>query len=393
MGAEVCAAAVEVDGVLAAVADSFDYLLYVSPSNSEEVWQWFSATSYADEPRFRYREVDLDVDGLRRRLEGVRIDAIEDVAVARLLEGKRSELLHHLGLLTERGTSAFLERSIALSGVVEEELAALAEEILTWAQGTAGTEGSASSHGSTVSSQIFAERAEEEIRAYRRQDPSFTASVELRDDINALMVSGDLLLVPEQRRVPQERVEALIHHEVGTHLLTWWNGHVQPLRMLAAGLGGYQETQEGLGVLAELLSGGMAPTRLRELAARVIAARSVIDGATFRETFAHLHDDRGLPARGSFDLADRVHRGGGLVKDAAYLRGLVRLIGHLQHGGHLEPLLVGKFDLDDLADVEALLDRGVLVEPRVRPRWLAEEGELRLARLRAAPDALTVLLG
>jgi hypothetical protein len=47
-------------------------------------------------------------------------------------------------------------------------------------------------------------------------------------------------------------------------------------------------------------------------------------------------------------------------------------------------LLVGKLALDHIPLVQDLLDRGVLVEPWVRPRWLDVPGaQERLDRLRA----------
>jgi uncharacterized protein (TIGR02421 family) len=386
MGAEVSAAARKADAQLTEIAGAFDYLLYVSPINSDAAWQEFAAAGFDEEPRHVYREVDLDLEGLRRRLAAVDLEAVEDPAIARLLEGKREELRGYLDLIADRGTPKFLQHSLALSGTVGDALALLADEVLRWAQ--AGED----DPEPTVSAGAFAARAEEEIRAYRRQDAALSASVHLRHDIVALMVSRDQLLVPETRRLAPARVEPLIHHEVGTHLLTWWNGHVQPLRMLADGLGGFTETQEGLGVLAELLWGGLTPNRLGELAARVIAARSVIDGATFRETFGDLHEARGLAAARAFDLAERVHRGGGLVKDAGYLRGLQRLVVYLQQGGDLDPLLVGKPALDDVDDIAALLERGILEPPRLRPHWLDGPGAERLDALRAAPDVAAVVL-
>jgi uncharacterized protein (TIGR02421 family) len=387
MPVPLASAAVEADATLAEVAASFDYLLYVSPRNSHDAWRRFSAASTRQPPRFTYRDVDVDVVGLRRRLEAVPIDAVEDPAIARLLAGKRDELLHYLGLLDERGTAAFLRRSIALSGGVDDDLLTVAEELLE------ATADDPEDPESTVTAVDFAARAEAELRAYRAQDATLRAGVQVRDDVGSLMVTGNQLLVPADRRLSPGRVEALIHHEVGVHILTWWNGDAQPLRMLADGLGGYLEAQEALGVLAELLSDGLSVARLRVLAARVVAARSVIDGATFLETYADLHDGRGLPAEGAFDLAERVHRGGGLVKDAVYLRGLVRLIDLLQEGLDLDLLLVGKPSLDDLGDIAALLARGVLHPPRVRPRWLDGAGRRRLAAVRAAPDVTSALLG
>lgn len=385
MGAAVSPGAIAADAVLAGVAEAVDYLLYVQPTNSEAAWHELVASDFRDEPRFTYREIDVDVDGLSRQLDDMAMDAVEDPLVRVLLERRRQELAHHLGLLRERGTSGFLHHSVAVSGRVDDELAKLAEAVLDRSLLVE------SEPAALVTPEAFVERAEDELRAYREQDPSLTGTVQIRSDIVALMVSGDQVLVPDHRRLPAPRVEPLIHHEIGVHVLTCWNGRAQPLRVFAEGLGGFLEAQEGLGVLAELLCGGLTPGRLAVLAARVLAARSVLNGAGFLDTFDDLRD-RGLPAQTTYGVTLRVHAGGGLVKDAAYLRGMVRLIAYLQNGGDLDLLLVGKPGLDDLDDVAALLERGMVVPPRVRPHWLDGAGAERLDRLCAAPDVASVLL-
>ncbi len=85
-----------------------------------------------------------------------------------------------------------------------------------------------------------------------------------------LMVSGDQLLIGGRTRIPRRRVEALLQHEIGTHLITRYNGHHQPFRQLEVGLAGYDGFQEGLAVLAEYLVGGLSRFRMRVLAARVV---------------------------------------------------------------------------------------------------------------------------
>jgi hypothetical protein len=71
------------------------------------------------------------------------------------------------------------------------------------------------------------------------------------------------------------------------------------------------------------------------------------------------------------------------VKDAIYLRGIARLLDALAEGTSLDVLFVGKLALDHVPLVQDLLDRQVLHEPWVRPRWLDVPGaQERLARLR-----------
>ena len=116
----------------------------------------------------------------------------------------------------------------------------------------------------------------------------------------------------------------------------------------------YDELQEGLAVFAEYLVAGLTEERLRTLAGRVVAARAVSDGSEFIETFRLLTDEYGITTRGAFQIAARVHRGGGFVKDAVYLRGLRRVVEYLGDGGRLDTLLVGKIAADHAPVVEEL---------------------------------------
>ena len=79
---------------------------------------------------------------------------------------------------------------------------------------------------------------------------------------------------------------ALLQHEIGTHVLTYYNGKGQPFRQLYAGLSGYEALQEGIAVLSEYLVGGLCGNRLRLLAARVVAVRAMLDGIRLRGVFS-----------------------------------------------------------------------------------------------------------
>ena len=132
----------------------------------------------------------------------------------------------------------------------------------------------------------------------------------------------------------------------------------QPLTLLTVGLPGYDETQEGLAVLAEYLTGGLDPRRLRVLAARVVAVDKMLDGEGFLEIFESLRGDYSIPSRTAWSIATRVVVGGGSAKDAIYLRGISRILDALGEGSTLDPLLVGKLALDHIPLVQDLLDRG-----------------------------------
>jgi len=235
-----------------------------------------------------------------------------------------------------------------------------------------------------VDAESFAKYAEKEIEYYKRIYPEIDSRVEVRDDIVAgAMVSGGDFLISKSARFPKNRVEALLNHEIGTHILTYINGTAQPLMQLHTGLSGYDEMQEGIAVLSEYLCGGISRARLRVLAARVVAVDMLCAGACFPEVFSALSQKYGFGERSAFTITTRVFRGGGLTKDAVYLRGLVGIIDYLHGDGPIEPLFIGKIAAEHIPLVEELQWRGILKPPPLWPRWLErDDAKARLREIR-----------
>jgi uncharacterized protein (TIGR02421 family) len=368
----------QADVDLAEIELSFDPLLDVTPVNSAEAWQEFCASGQERAPALRYRMLAVDPELVKRRLYDLRLERLEDPVLALLLRDKRREVDRQLCLLEERDGPRFLPASIQLYGAAEDALFAEAESILA----TIPPRGPVARP--LVDGAALAARARAELDHYQELHGPLEVTVHMRDDIPGLVVSHGNLLVPERLAVSARRVEALIQHEVGTHVVTYVNGRSQPLRLLAAGLAGYEALQEGLAMFAEYLAGGFDAARLRIIAARVVAVRRLIEGATFPAVVAELSQRHGVPLRAAFGLAVRVFRGGGLTRDAIYLRGLLQLLAYLAGGGALEPLLVGKIAVEQVPLVEELVRRQVLRPASLRPRWLDAAGaQARLARARA----------
>ncbi len=372
----------EADRALAEIGAAFDFLLLVSPVNEGEAWQRFRATGFDEPPELRYRLLPMDPDLVKRRLYAIELEKIDDPALAFLLRDRRDELDRKLSMLGERGTPEFLYSSTRLYGPVDDDLHTAAESLLATVAPPAPVPS-----GAAVSAADFVAAAEAEFGIYRELDGSFGAEAQIRPDLSGVMVSGHTLLVDERLHLDPARVDALLQHEVGTHLLTCHNGTAQPLRQLARGLAGYDELQEGLGVFAEYLAGGVTPGRVRVLAARVVAARAVERGADFMETFRALRE-RALDPECAFDVAARVHHSGGFTRDAIYLRGLTRLLGYLAGGGELELLYSGKIGFRQLDAVLELRDRGILRPPALLPRVLGRPQTAR--RLELARSGLDV---
>ncbi len=357
----------DVDRRLAAVSESFRLIPLVTPVNQETAWKQFRRSRYDRPPQFAYRQVPVEPELLKRRLYAIPVERVEDPVMLHIFMEKQIELDRKITLLVDRETRRFKYGSLQIYPPVEDRLLRNAEGIIeTTAPHTSPPE------RGFMAADEFALRARHEIDYYRRKNPEadFDAAVEIRDDFNGLMVSGETLHVGRHVKIPLSRVDAALNHEVGTHLLTWFNGRSQPFHQLYSGLAGYDELQEGLAVAGEFLGGGLTASRMRILAARVIAVHLMTDGAEFIETFRILVETYRLGRKTAFRTAMRAYRGGGLSKDAVYLRGFCHLIDYLAAGGDTDMLFAGKIHTEHVAVIHELLRRKILEPPPFRPRYM-----------------------
>ena len=118
----------------------------------------------------------------------------------------------------------------------------------------------------------------------------------------------------------------------------------------------------------------------------------MLEGAGFVETFRLLNKDHGFSDTSAFSVALRVHRGGGLAKDAIYLRGLLEILSHLKSGGSLDPFWLGKIAAGHFAVMQELSTRGLIKSARLEPQFLSIKGaDTRLDRLRAGLTPIDLL--
>jgi uncharacterized protein (TIGR02421 family) len=379
----------EIDRQLAEIDRSFDLLLQATPVNAESAWREFYRSRFEKPPVFYYRPLSVDPALLKRQLYLIPVERIEDPTLSYLFRQKQEELDRQITLVSDVDTPRFLQESLQVYGGVSDWLLEHAQELLDRVPTRSG-EGS--KRGQLTATE-FAQRAQEELGYYQQRRSDFAAKVAVRDDMYAgLMVSGDQLLIGGRTRISPKRVDALLQHEVGTHLVTRYNGHHQPFRQLEVGLAGYDGLQEGLAVLAEYLVGGLSRFRMRILAARVVGSHMMLGGASFVDTFRALDRDFEFSQRTAYTIAMRLYRGGGLTKDAVYLRGLLQILRYLREGGEFEPLLVGKVASAHLPFITELSMREIIKPPALRPRYLESSSARRkIERLRTGMKVLDLL--
>jgi len=176
-------------------------------------------------------------------------------------------------------------------------------------------------------------------------------------------------------------LDQLLFHEAHVHAATMLNGRKQPnLKLLALGSPRTTRTQEGIAVLAELLTLSLDVSRLRRLALRVKAIACVLEGADFIETF-RLFVDAGQSDEESYQSTVRCFRGGDVrgrvafTKDSVYLKGMLEVYAFLMTCVHenrpefANALFAGRLTLGDVVELAPYAETGFIVPPRYVPHW------------------------
>ena len=140
-------------------------------------------------------------------------------------------------------------------------------------------------------------------------------------------------------------------------MVTTMNGLLHPLKIFSHGLPNNVETQEGLAVFSEYMSGSLTIKRLQKLAYRVIAVDSLAKGYSFSKTFRLLHNTYDLDKETAFYITLRVHRGGGFTKDYLYLTGLKKILDFYNDSQDMGLMLTGKVSLEYMDQIKYLIQK------------------------------------
>lgn len=191
--------------------------------------------------------------------------------------------------------------------------------------------------------------------------------VRVEPRLAAAAATGDKLIFLAQRPFGVREAVRIAVHEVLAHLTAAANGRSQPLRLLELGTAGSFSDQEGVALHLEWESGYFDGRRLRILAARVVATDRMHAGASFGEVARELVRDEGFTVSDAVAIAERAFRGGGVARDAGYLRGLVCVRNALQTGAAtLDELRIGRVGLRDIPTLRMLQKDGAVRAPQFK---------------------------
>ena len=330
----------EIDANLDRLVRRIELLSYVNPLNIEKEKQRFFASKFKEEPVFKYPKLKFDPYKLHRLFFSQRLERIKDEEIKQLY----TEIVYHYANMVQcietigKGKE-FYYNSLRVYGTPTEKDVQNARFILHYED----------EPPSTDMEKVF---SPEEAKAYfedfaRQYD--FPLNIYFTTNLSAeAMVSNarQALLIKRNTTFSKNQLLTLANHEIGVHLVTTFNGLLQPLKIFSHGFPKNVETQEGLSVFSEYMSGALTLRRLKELSYRVLASDSLIKGYSFADTFDLIHGTYKLNRNDAFTITLRAHRGGGFTKDRLYLSGLKKIYRRYKKGESMDRLLTGKVSLD-----------------------------------------------
>ncbi|NER13416.1 DUF1704 domain-containing protein [Leptobacterium flavescens] len=343
----------EIDANLNRLIKKIELLAYVNPLNIEKQKQRFFASKYTEDPQFKYPKLKFDPYKLHRLFYSQRLERIEDEEIRCFFQDIiyfYSNMIQCIETIGEG--KEFYYNSLRVYGTPREKDVQNAQFILHMEDEPLGED-------------MMKTRTAEDARDYFVDFVDrygFPLNIKFSNNIAAeAMVSNSTqsLLIKKNCMFSQNQLKTLANHEIGVHLVTTYNGLSQPLKIFSNGFPKNVETQEGLAVFSEYMSGALTLKRLKELAYRVIAVDSLIKGYSFSDTFNLIHGQYKLNRDDAFTITMRVHRGGGFTKDHLYLTGLKKVYDYFHSGQDLSKLLTGKVTLEHKNIIERLQKLGL----------------------------------
>ncbi|MBP9820061.1 DUF1704 domain-containing protein [Candidatus Woesebacteria bacterium] len=219
--------------------------------------------------------------------------------------------------------------------------------------------------GSVVSQPLVAKQIDQFLRLHnleQKYDVTFSSSYISKASVTATHLK---LRLPINYR--EQTLQAMLYHEVGTHIIRRVNYEVQPWfkKKKNFGFSEYLQTEEGLATLHARLPlsyKGAAAQALHYLAISIAQQDSFLAVWHALEPFVHLPDRRwALAVRAKRGMQD-TSQPGGYTKDLLYLEGMLEVWHWLaEREFDVTPLYFGKLAIQDV-------DKALQLNPHFQPQ-------------------------
>ena len=346
-------AVLDIDANINRLVRKIELLSYVNPLNIAKARKEFFASKFTENPSFKYPKIDFNPYKLQRLFFSQRLERIKDERIQKVYEDiiyEYSGLIQCIETIGEG--DKFYYNCLRSFGTPNEKDVKNAEFILHFDDDP---------EDETMIPHYNTAEAVEYFKEFSKLfDFEYHIKTSNKMSASAMVLNNQKTMVLRKNNLySQNELETLANHEIGVHLVTTFNGLNHPLKIFSHGFPKNVETQEGLAVFSEYMSGCLTLKRIKELSYRVIAIDSLSKGYDFAGTFDVLYSQFKLDKKTAFNITLRAHRGGGFTKDYLYLTGLKKIYKHYKQDKSLDNLLTGKVSLKYLAEIEHLQELGL----------------------------------
>ncbi len=181
-----------------------------------------------------------------------------------------------------------------------------------------------------------------------------------------LLIRHDAIFTPKG-------IDALIAHEIETHVLCQENALHQPYNILQKGTAGYLATQEGLASYNQNRIYTPDDHSYYSGSFNILGLQFALEHS-FTETRDYLMEELGYGKKMALRKAMMYKRGlqdtsvpGAITKSIVYFKGLRSIEEFVEQGSDLARLYIGRITLQDLEIIEQLPK---LEKPLLLPNWL-----------------------
>ena len=248
----------EIDGRIDELVKKIELLNYVNPINIEEEKIKFFNSKYLTDPKFKYPKRDFDKFQLHKEFFKLSVNEIEDEILRDFYE---DIIYFYSGLIqcieTIGKGKRFYYNSLRSFGTPTENDVDNAKFILHF---------DSEDENSAIFQPKYSAAASEVFFKNYSKSYDFSYQIKHSSTISAIAMvsnSNQTLILNENHTFSENEINVLTNHEIGVHMVTTMNGKLHPLNIFSHGFPNNEETQEGLAVFSEYMSGNLTIKRLK----------------------------------------------------------------------------------------------------------------------------------
>ncbi len=341
-----------IDHKICEIDKAIKLLVYINPRNLAEQKNIFvNHTSYS--PRFIYKKCELDFNLLKTELK--RIPQVNH-ALYPLYKKKIEELEWKLNLLQSLDSLDLGVYSKKVFGKVDRKIYQSALKFIKENK----------KYNKPDNSDIFNTKDSIEVlrNFLEKHNLGFWDIKILEDSVADIQVTKkEKILIKNGAKFQKNRLEALLVHEIGTHVFRFENGKRQPLRILERGTANYLQTEEGLAVWNQnQLNLDLGDKYLNP--ALLVVGIYMGERLNFSDLYHYLKTSFEISDDLAWKICVKTKRGlndttlkTSFTKDLIYFTGNQEIEKFVSKGGTIADLYIGKITIKDLKymkDVDGL---------------------------------------